>query len=96
MKGAHLVRAVVVKHSIEGVTNMTDSLALLNHMKKFGNVTMFKFMRDPLSNERTGLVHMSYQHLDDAVNALTQRRQVVSALRAPYNIIDVSPYKSSK
>ncbi|KAI8319083.1 hypothetical protein GQ54DRAFT_265942 [Martensiomyces pterosporus] len=91
MKGFQLVRDLVVKHSTAGVADMKQSLALLNHMKRFGSVTTFKFMRDSLTKERTGMVFVSYQHYDDANKALASRRQVVEGLAPPHNMIEVSP-----
>ncbi|KAJ2767016.1 hypothetical protein IWQ56_003492, partial [Coemansia nantahalensis] len=59
---------------------MEHSLRLLNHLKKFGTVTSFKFMRDPVTNERTGLAFASFLHYESASNALRERRQTVEGL----------------
>ncbi|KAJ1718313.1 hypothetical protein LPJ61_006698 [Coemansia biformis] len=95
MKGARLVRDVVIKHSIEGVRNMDHSLRLLNHMKKFGAVTSFKFMRDPVTDERTGLAFASFLHYDSAAGALSQRRQTVEGLPKSVDTIEVTPFKKT-
>ncbi|KAI7822793.1 hypothetical protein BX661DRAFT_187176 [Kickxella alabastrina] len=90
MKGFQLVRDVVIKHKIQAITDMKQSLLLLDHMKKFGTVTSFRFSRDPLTKERTGMAFVSYLHSDDAKEALSNRRQIVEGLRAPLNNIEVS------
>ncbi|KAJ2057241.1 hypothetical protein GGH13_007369 [Coemansia sp. S155-1] len=68
---------------------MSDSLALIDHLKKFGTLVTFNFKKDPLTKERTGLAFASYLHYDDVNNAVKKRSQIVDKLKAPYNSIDV-------
>ncbi|KAJ1851717.1 hypothetical protein LPJ76_005924 [Coemansia sp. RSA 638] len=77
MNSLRFARVVVVKHSIEGIRTLGHSLSLLEHMKKYGTVTSFKFMRDPVNNERSGMAFVSYLHYDDAKAALALREQTV-------------------
>ncbi|ORX64073.1 hypothetical protein DL89DRAFT_295785 [Linderina pennispora] len=92
MKAFQLVRDLVVKHNVAGVTSMQQSLVLLNHMKKYGSVTNFRFMKDPVTHDRSGMVFVSYQHYDDANQALNERLQIVDGLPQPFNTIEVTPY----
>ncbi|KAJ2118871.1 hypothetical protein IW147_006268 [Coemansia sp. RSA 720] len=78
MNSLRFARVVVVKHSIEGIRTLGHSLSLLEHMKKYGTVTSFKFMRDPVNNERSGMAFVSYLHYDDAKAALALREQTVA------------------
>ncbi|KAJ2721485.1 hypothetical protein GGI07_003938 [Coemansia sp. Benny D115] len=89
-----LAKKLVVKHNLRGVTNMKQSLTLLQHMKRFGTVTLFKFNRDRLTQERTGMLLVTYQHADDAAKAMAQANQYVQGLPAPYNAIEVSAYRA--
>ncbi|KAJ1931402.1 hypothetical protein FBU59_006724 [Linderina macrospora] len=92
MKAFKLVRDLVVKHNVAGVTNMQQSLMLLNHMKKYGAVTNFRFMKDPVTHDRSGMAFVSYQHYDDANQALGERLQIVDGLVPPFNTIEVTPF----
>ncbi|KAJ2541694.1 hypothetical protein EV175_006122, partial [Coemansia sp. RSA 1933] len=76
MRGAQLIKDLVIKHKFEGVRGLNESMALLNHMKKFGTITTFKFLRDPLTRENTGMAYVSYMHYDDAQQALEEPEQV--------------------
>ncbi|KAJ2779673.1 hypothetical protein H4R18_003889 [Coemansia javaensis] len=93
MGGARLVRDIVIKHSIGGIQTMEHSLRLLAHLRQFGTLTSLKFMRDPLTSERTGLAFASYLHYDEAAQALRVQQQTVDGLPAPFNTIDVTPFK---
>ncbi|KAJ2475370.1 hypothetical protein IWW56_005449 [Coemansia sp. RSA 2131] len=90
MNSLRFARVVVVKHSIEGIRTLGHSLSLLEHMKKYGTVTSFKFMRDPVNNERSGMAFVSYLHYDDAKAALALREQTVVGLPESFDTIDVS------
>ncbi|KAJ1743185.1 hypothetical protein LPJ78_002686 [Coemansia sp. RSA 989] len=93
MAFGNLVRLVVVKHKVEAIRSLAASQKLLDHMKQFGTVTSFKFMRDPVTNERTGLAFVSYLQYSDAEEAIRTRLQTVSGLPEPHNTIDVTPKK---
>ncbi|PIA13138.1 hypothetical protein COEREDRAFT_11789 [Coemansia reversa NRRL 1564] len=93
MKSFQLVRDLVIKHHVHGIKDIQQSLRLLNHMKKFGKVTAFKFMRDPVTSERTGMAFITYKQYSDAQDALKSRRQTVPELTAPFNEIEVTPYQ---
>ncbi|KAJ2712758.1 hypothetical protein H4R19_002589 [Coemansia spiralis] len=95
MKGINLVRDIAIKYNLDGIRNIDHSLRLLNHMKKFGTVTSFKFMRDPVTEERTGLAFASFLHYDSAASALRERRQTVAGLPALADTIDVTPFKKT-
>ncbi|KAJ2008605.1 hypothetical protein GGI04_001021 [Coemansia thaxteri] len=95
LRSAHHSKTITVKHNIDGVTNMSESLALLGHLKKFGTLVSFRFMRDPLTQERTGLAFASYMHFDDVNKAVSSRRQIVSGLQAPFNSIEVANFIES-
>ncbi|KAJ2809385.1 hypothetical protein H4S07_003218 [Coemansia furcata] len=88
-RGVGLTKTITIKHNIDGITNMNDSLALINHLKKFGTLVTFNFKKDPLTKERTGLAFASYLHYDDVNNAVKKRNQIVDKLNAPYNTIEV-------
>ncbi|KAJ2841873.1 hypothetical protein IWW36_006112, partial [Coemansia brasiliensis] len=85
---SNLVRLVVVKHKTEAIRSLEASQKLLDHMKQFGTVTSFKFMRDPVTNERTGLAFVSYLQYSDAEQAIKTRLQTVSGIPELYNTID--------
>ncbi|KAJ1801133.1 hypothetical protein LPJ59_000529 [Coemansia sp. RSA 2399] len=93
MRGAHLVKDLVIKHKPEGVHGLSESLALLNHMKTFGTVTKFRLVRDPLTRENTGIGFISYMRYDDAQEALRNREQSVKGLIEPFDTILISPYR---
>ncbi|KAJ2742758.1 hypothetical protein GGI20_004261 [Coemansia sp. BCRC 34301] len=84
-----LTKTVTIKHSLDGITSMDDSLALIDHLKKFGTLVTFNFKRDPLTKERTGLAFASYLHYDDVNNAVKRRSQIVDKLKAPHNTVEV-------
>ncbi|KAI9505427.1 hypothetical protein BX070DRAFT_220042 [Coemansia spiralis] len=92
MIAKRLISGLVIKHKTEAVKNIKQSLALLNHMKKFGTVTTFKFLRDPLTRERTGMAYVNYLHYDDAQKALSQAKQIVDGLPEPFSTVVVSEY----
>ncbi|KAJ2285310.1 hypothetical protein IW141_005844, partial [Coemansia sp. RSA 355] len=89
MNSLRIARTVVVKHSIEGIRTLRHSLSLLEHMKKYGTVTSFKFMRDPVNNERSGMAFVSYLHYDDAKAAIALREQSVKGLPESFESIDL-------
>ncbi|KAJ2024857.1 hypothetical protein GGI06_000821 [Coemansia sp. S85] len=88
-RGANITRTITIKHNIDGITNMSDALALISHLKKFGTLVTFNFKKDPLTKERTGLAFATYLHYDDVNNATMKRTQIVDKLKAPYNSIEV-------
>ncbi|KAJ2317659.1 hypothetical protein IWW52_003005, partial [Coemansia sp. RSA 2704] len=90
MRGLKLARTVVVKHRAEAIRSMHESLSLLDHMRQFGAVTSFKFMRDPVTSERTGMAFVSYLHYSDAQTALSSRTHTVAGLPRPFDVVDVS------
>ncbi|KAJ2699749.1 hypothetical protein FB645_005213 [Coemansia sp. IMI 203386] len=65
MSVSQLLRGVIVKFNLRGVTNVEQSLTLLTHMKTFGTVTSFTFGRDPLTLQRTGMATVIYLHKAD-------------------------------
>ncbi|KAJ2841299.1 hypothetical protein GGI22_007947, partial [Coemansia erecta] len=83
---------LVIKHKPEGVRGISESLAMLEHMKRFGTVTSFKLMRDPLTRESTGMAHITYMRYDDAQTVLRNRVQSVRGLIVPFDTIYISPY----
>ncbi|KAJ2860886.1 hypothetical protein GGH94_005257 [Coemansia aciculifera] len=91
-RGVDLAKTITIKHNIEGIANMNDSLALIDHLKKFGTLVTFNFRKDPLTKERTGLAFASYLHYDDVNNAIKKRSQIVDKLKAPYNSIEIEPF----
>ncbi|KAJ2801327.1 hypothetical protein H4R20_003715 [Coemansia guatemalensis] len=93
MKGFQLVRDLVIKHHVNGIKDIQQSLSLLNHMKKFGKITAFKFMRDPVTSERTGMAFVTYKQFSEAQDALKSRRQTVAELPTPFNEIEVTPFQ---
>ncbi|KAJ1723054.1 hypothetical protein LPJ53_002580 [Coemansia erecta] len=88
---ARVAKVVVVKFSTEGVSTMDQSLKLLSHVQKFGEVTSFWVPRDPLTQQRTGMAFVTYQHTSDAISAASTTHQIVPGLQLPFNRIEVTP-----
>ncbi|KAJ2234365.1 hypothetical protein GGF40_002474 [Coemansia sp. RSA 1286] len=92
MPVSRLLRDVVVKFNLRGVTNVEQSLALLTHMKTFGTVTSFTFGRDPLTLQRTGMATVIYLHMADCQASTKKQHQTVPGLPTPFNTIQVSKH----
>ncbi|KAJ2376149.1 hypothetical protein GGI05_007046 [Coemansia sp. RSA 2603] len=91
MNAARVAKVVVVKFSPEGVASADQSLKLLSHVQRFGQVTSFWVPRDPLTLQRTGMAFVAYQHASDAQAATSTPVQTVQGLQAPFNSIQVTP-----